>query len=279
GAEAQHDSLNAVLGCRPSLRKDARFYILFGDEHKYTDGTRSGEAAFRCSELRYLDPSKPLDGGMDFGNMNSLVTGQEHPGLIRILKSFYTLSPETIRDLADDFLDFYAQHPVKVLRLWYDRAGNAYQKQGEDKARQIKEAIEKDATGKRTGWSVELMSRKQSIILMQDEYDFMHAMMKGDNPRLPRLLIDAANCSELVSSLEGARAGIKYKGDTKVIYKIKKGEKLALKKLPRLSTNLSDAFKYFCMRSEWRKAVKAPAPTPAVDSSMVDDWFKQRKNR
>ena len=279
GALEQHEFMKSVLGCRPSLRKESRFYILFGDDHKFADGTKSGEAAFRCSELRYLDPGKPLDGGMDFGNMMSLVTGQEHPHLIRVLKSFYTLPPEGIRELADDFLQFYAGHPMKVLRLWYDRAGNNYQRQGEDQARKIKEAIEKDSTGRRTGWSVELMSRKQSVILQQEEYEFMHAVMKGTNERLPKLLIDIHNCSELVSSLEGAKAGIRYKGDTKVVYKIKKGEKLALKKLPRLSTNLSDAFKYLMMRSEWRNAVKAPAPAAAVETSMVDDWFKQRKNK
>lgn len=279
GALEQHEFMKSVLGCRPGLRKDARFYVLFGDEHKYYDGTRSGEAAYNCRDLRHLDPSLPIDGGMDFGKMMSLVTGQEQSDIIRVMKNFYVLPPEWLRDLADDFLEFYAGHPTKVLRLWYDRSGNNYQSQGEDFSGKIKEFIEKDAEGKRTGWSVELLSRNQGIIRMQDEYDFMHTLMKGDTPSLPRLLVDTINCAELVSSLELARSGVKYKGETKIIYKVKKSEKLEVKKLPRLSTNLSDAFKYFMMRKAWIKASKVYRLGAPVDSSMVDSWFRNRKKR
>ncbi len=279
GALEPHEFMKSVLGCRPGLRRDARFYVLFGDQHKYNDGTGSGEAAFNSSGLRYLDPTLPLDGGMDFGKMMSLVIGQEQGKLYRILKNMYVLPPQWIRELADDFLDFFADHPTKELRLWYDRSGNNFQSQGEDYARKIKEAIEKDADGRRTGWTVTLMSRGQGIILQKDEFDFMHTMMKGENAGLPRLLIDAVNCAELVSSIEGARAGVRYKGEQKIIYKVKKSEKLDVKKLPRLSTNLSDAFKYLLMRRDWIKKAKAKRLGAAIDTSMVDSWFKNRKNR
>lgn len=279
GALEPHEFMKSVLGCRPGLRKDARFYVLFGDEHKYGDGTRSGVAAFSGSELRYLDPSKPLEGGMDFGKMMSLVIGQEQGPLYRVLKNFYILPPEWLPDLARDFREFFASHPVKELRLWYDRSGNNLQSQNQDYARQIKEAIEHDADGKRTGWTVTLMSRKQRVLLQEEEFNFMHTLMKGENPSLPKLLIDVNNCSELISSLEGARAGIKYRGEQKIITKIKKSEKLAVKKLPRLSTNLSDAFKYLLMRKHWMDAVKARRVSAPVDSTFLEEWMRNRKSR
>ena len=100
------------------------------------------------------------------------------------------------------------------------------------------------------------MSRKQANLRQDEEYDFMLEFMTGDNKALPILLIDAVNCKEAVSSIEKAPAGIRYKGQQKIVYKIKKSEKLAPKKLPMLSTNFSDAFKYLMMRKRYRNAIK-----------------------
>lgn len=273
GALELHEFLKSVCGMRPGLRKDARFYVLFSDRHKYSDGTVSGEAAFDCSQLRYLDPTRPLDGGMDFGNMLSLVVAQTHGKYYRIHKNFYEIPPGWFRDLADQFLAFFASHPCKVLNLYYDRAGNNFQKQKEDSALKIKEAIEKDETGRRTGWTVELRSRRQGIIRQHAEFNFMHELMRGENRALPLLLIDTLNCAELVSSIEGAKAEVRYKGNEKVVAKVKKSEKLEPKKLPRLSTNFSDAFKYLMMRREWVKAASATSAPSGVSTSLADRFI------
>ena len=120
-----------------------------------------------------------------------------------------------------------------------------------DYAGKIKDAIEKDGSGNRTGWIVNLKSRKQAVIRQDAEYDFMQEIMGGTNNNLPILLVDAVNCKEMVSSVEKAKAEIKYRGNSKVVFKVKKSEKLAPKKLPMLSTNFSDAFKYLLMRPGW----------------------------
>lgn len=262
-----HEYCKSVLGMRPGVRQSAKFYVKFGEQHKYNDGTLSGEAAFGCSELRYLDPYKPLDGGMDFGNMLSLVIGQEDGKYYRVHKNFYEIPPGWMRDLADQFLAFFANHKEKTLNLFYDRSGNNLQRQRQDYAGMIKEAIEKDRNGKRTGWTVILMSRKQANIEQHAEYNFMHELMGGDNKNLPILLVDALNCPEMISSIELAKAEVKYRGDVKLVAKVKKSEKLEPKKLPRLSTNFSDAFKYLMMRREWRKAADAaPAGNSGADA-------------
>ena len=274
GALEMHEFLKSVLGMKPGVRKSARFYILFGDDHKYTDGTYSGVAAFRSSELKYLDPDRELDGGMDFGNMLSMVIAQGDGPLYRIHKNFYEIPPGWYRELADQFLDFFVDHRHKVLNLYYDRAGNNYQQQKEDSAGKIKDAIERDAAGNRTGWTVVLRSRKQAVIRQNAEYNFMHELMAATNPKLPRLLVDELNCSELISSIELARAEIKYRGSEKIVAKVKKSEKLTPKKLPRLSTNFSDAFKYLMMRSVWIAAVKAGDSTTGSSAAvLVDQWM------
>lgn len=278
GALEHHEFLKSVLGMRPGLRRDARFYVLFSDKHKYYDGTSSRVAAFSSSELRFLEPTRPLDGGMDFGNMLSLVIGQMDGQYYRVHKNFYEIPPGWFRELADQFLAFFAGHKCKVLNLYYDRAGNNFQKQGEDYASKIKEAIEKDASGRRTGWTVNLMSRKQAILRQNAEFDFMHEFMRGDNKALPVLLVDALNCPEMISSIEGARAEVKYRGSVKVVAKVKKTEKLEAKKFPRLSTNFSDAFKYLLMRREWIKAVTAASSSAPGADAIAELWMNERFN-
>lgn len=276
GALELHEFLKSVLGMKPGVRRDARFYVLFSDRHKYYDGTASGVAAFSSAELRHLDKTRPIDGGMDFGNMLSLVIGQTNGQYYRIHKNFYELPPGWFRELADQFLAFFAGHECKELNLYYDRAGNNFEKQGEDYASKIKDAIEKDASGRRTGWTVNLKSRKQSTIRQNAEFDFMHEFMRGENKKLPALLIDALNCPEMISSIEGARAEVKYRGSVKVVAKVKKTEKLEAKKLPRLSTNFSDAFKYLLMRREWIKAINVSGSQAPGADALAREWIDAR---
>ena len=273
-----HEFQKSVLGMRPGVKKSARFYTLFGDAHKYYDGTSSGVAAFHSGELRYLDPDRELDGGLDFGNMNSFVIAQGRGDVYRIHKNFYVLPPEWLRELADQFLAFFSFHRCKVLNLYYDRAGNNYSKQGLDYASKIKEALEYDGAGRRTGWTVNLMSRHQSIIKQNAEYNFMVELLSGNNKALPQLLIDAVNASELVSSIEGARQAVRYRGQTKEVVKVKKSEKLEFKKLPRLSTNFSDAFKYLMMRRQWLDAVRPVSANGSDAAASVDRWIARHLN-
>ena len=271
-----HEFLKSVFGMRPGLRRDLRFYVAFGEQHKYR-GTLSGLPAFSSRELIYLHHGEPIDAGMDFGNMLSMVIGQRDGSTYRVHKNLHELPPGWMREMADQFLEFFEQHENKELDLYYDRAGNNYQKQGQDQATQIKHAIEHYADGRRTGWVVNLMSRKQATIKQNAEYNFMQEFMAGQVPGLPDLAIDECNCKELISSIEKAKAEVKYTGSVKTVYKIKKTEKLAPKKLPMLSTNYSDAFKYLCMRRDWVRL--AQRKTQTVADGAVEQYMEQRRNR
>jgi hypothetical protein len=121
------------------------------------------------------------------------------------------------------------------------------------------------------------MSRKQATIKQNAEYNFMQEFMAGQVPGLPDLAIDECNCKELISSIEKAKAEVKYTGSVKTVYKIKKTEKLAPKKLPMLSTNYSDAFKYLCMRRDWVRL--AQRKTQTVADGAVEQYMEQRRNR
>ncbi len=73
-----------------------------------------------------------------------------------------------------------------------------------------------------------MMSLNQRNIEHWQEYKLVNEMLTGRNKDLPKILIDAFECKELKSSLELTPMD-KSKGK---IVKVKKSEKLPLKRLP-----------------------------------------------
>jgi hypothetical protein len=259
------DVLQAILSLKPSLMAGNRFYSQLDARHFYQDGADSyWSEAFGirdqedCRILSKLDKSKAIDMGVDFGNMNSMLIAQDgkRKREYNILKEFYSIPPNSIRELADDFLEYFEPHEQKTINLYYDRAGNNYQKTGQDVATKLKKAIEKNADGRRTGWKVILRSIGQGNIHSNTEYNFMIDLLSEVNPLLPKVNIDQFNCRCLKSSLELAPTKISNRRGRKLIEKEKKSEKLPVHKLPSLSTNFSDAFKYLMCRKEWLKLSK-----------------------
>lgn len=258
------DVLTAILSTKPRLLAGNKFYPAVKSSNYYGDGSSprySVEFGLRdnedCRILKYLRKDEILEAGMDFGNMISMTIGQEQGHEYRVLKFLHTLPPEWIREMADKFLDYFRYHEKKVLHLYYDRAGNQYQKVKQDSAGKIKEAIERDKNGKRTGWSVELKSRNQATIYTWTEYDFMMELFSGNNPKLPEVMIDMYHAKSVKCSLEIAPVKIvEYQGK-KRISKDKRSEGLPAHRLPFESTNPSDSFKYLMMRDKWTKHTKA----------------------
>ena len=172
---------------------------------------------------------------------------------MRILKELYTLPPNSVRVLADKFLYYFKPHKRKILKLYYDRSMNNYKGVGADMATQIKKNIEVDAAGNRTGWQVQLMSLGQGNIGSNLEYRFFMDLLSGNLERtLFTLLIDQYNCPNLKSEMEVTETKIASgPNNSSLIVKQKTGDKLPVHRLPKESTNLTDAMKYFVLRKEY----------------------------
>jgi hypothetical protein len=243
------------------LTADQKFYVSLSAIAFFMDGIRIDILERHdygweqdCTVLKYLDPNRPIDGGMDDGNMKSLLIGQQRGREYRVLKEIYTLPPDNERQLADLFLDYFKPHKKKLLRLYYDRAMNNYQKVGTSAMQRIKAAIEVRADGTRSGWRVQLMSLGQGTIYSNTEYQFFSALFAGNlKKQLFTLLIDAQNCPNLKAEMENCPVKVVEDKRTgrKDIRKEKKGERLPAHRLPQESTNLTDALKYLIMRREW----------------------------
>ena len=276
--DAKLPDLNtAILSMKPKLESGDRFYTALSSRHFYWDGIN--ESAYDtfgmrdnedCRVLRYLNPDKPLQAGVDFGNMCSMTIGQEcaesgHE-VLRILKFIYTLAPEYTEDLGIKFRTYFAHHRNKILFLYYDRSGNAYKSVGEDQVSKFKRAVEFDGE-RRTGWRVQLMSMKQGNIGQPEEYSFMQDIMNERNPRLPWIRIDAYAAKNLKMSLEMARTKVK----SGVVFKDKSSERLPIAELPTRSTNPSDSFKYLLMTKDRRRVASMKSNMAA---SNLDPQFK-----
>ncbi len=250
-----------VLSIIPKLSAASRFYSGLNESHFYADGNDNDYLDTLpfgtdpdCRVLKYLERNKPIEAGLDIGKTLWLVFGQQQGNKYRILKEQHTLPPQYIRALADNFLEYFKPHNRKNLKLYYDRAANNMSKVKQDVARQVKRAIEYDDNGKRTGWVVQLMSLGQGNIGQNAEYNFMMELMGNTNRTLPRLLIDRHNCPFLKTQLENTptKRSTLNKLDSFVI-KEKKGDNLPDHRLPRESTNYTDAFKYLLMRKMFVK--------------------------
>ena len=274
------DLNTAILSMMAGLEDGDRFYANIADKHFYQDGNDpywSEQFGINdepdCRILKYLNREKALIGGMDFGNMNSLLIAQEEKAAntVRCLKFHYTLSPQWLDDLAKELIVYYKPQRNKTIRLYYDRAANNYKQAKQDLATQFKKAVEwqPNEAGEleRTGWKVILMSEGQGNIGKNEEYIFMQSLLSGTNRKLPKVLIDQFNCKPLKCSLELTKTAKNTRGQ---IEKDKRTEKLPIKRLPLESSNPSDSFKYLLMTRTNRKLYKASRSQDAGSLSTSD---------
>ena len=267
---------SAILSLKINLKKGEKFYGSLGEHHFYDDGVLSSyydkfsltdEIQESSLALRYIDHNSRLEGGMDFGDMCSLVIAQPRGNYLYCLKEFYTLAPENEVQMGQKFREFFKHHKTKVLDLYYDRSGNANAKTKRDWANAIKKAIEYENGVKI--WTVNLKSEGQATIYHEEEYNFAKNLMGEMTPKLIKLKIDKFQCKCLKSSLELTK--IKIKTDvrgSKSLHKDKSSESLPILLRPMYSTNFSDAFKYLVYRPAYVKLVNTHSGYSGMDPSV-----------
>jgi hypothetical protein len=250
---------SAILSFKINVAKGEKFYSNLGDQHFYDDGTnmdyynqfKIGTAVDGCKSLnsKYYDINAPMEAGVDYGDMSSMVSGQYRGNYLYALKEFYTLKPEDETHLGAKFREYYKDHKDKRLYLYYDRSGNQNWKIKQDKAHYLKNAIEFNPDGSPSGWKVTLMNEGQATIYQEEELNLAKAIMGNIAQGLPILKIDKLKCPCLTSSLKLTKIHVKTdKLGSRTIHKDKSSEKLPLESRPMFSTNFSDAFKYWICR-------------------------------
>lgn len=193
------------------------------------------------------DPSKPLEITPDWGSKINLFTvGQERnynfaTKIIEpvdcFINEFYNKPQEInkvmITDLVDQFCNYYQQHPTKRLIYFRDKYGDNRQPNVKNSLSFNNQAI---GHFESKGWKVETRSHKGMEPPQHDKYLLWINIMKGDDPRFPKVIFNGKNCKYTLISMNNTKV-IERNGK----FDKDKSSETSKKVLPEEATHFSDS--------------------------------------
>ena len=215
----------SILCQRIGIAKDG-FYSSMRERHKYN-----------ASDFEYLDPlgyenvpatldsradsdvnrEAPICIGMDYNaNINWIVAGQPSGDRLNIIKSFYVKFDRKLRELVNDFCDYYRFHNNKTVIFYYDATalGSNFAVNEQDFHWVVVNEFEK------RGWSVE--SVYLGAPMRHDEkYLLINRGFAGQQRLMP--MLNRQNNDDLILAIQSAGVVRGRNG----FRKDKGGEKLA----------------------------------------------------
>lgn len=109
-------------GFYSALKESVHYYTKF--DNSFLDSLNydfSKMGAIGCQQDGDLLQDEPICIGMDYNaNINWIVAGQAHEGKLYVLKSFYVKYERKLRELVDDFCNYYQHKRVKEVIYYYD---------------------------------------------------------------------------------------------------------------------------------------------------------------
>lgn len=198
------DSLHTYLANNNSLLEEAGY-------------TQDAGSHYGCLLDGDLDLKAPISIAFDYNaNINWLVAGQRSGSTLKVLKSFYVKYQRKLRELVDDFCNYYRAHLLKEVVFYYDATalGSNYAVSEVDFKSVI---IEQFALH---GWHVEPVFIGKPLPHNQ-KYSIIDDGFKGSNTLMP--MFNKENNEALLIALSMAEVEITPLG----FHKNKGGEKLA----------------------------------------------------
>ena len=116
-----------INGFYPSLEPKIHYYD--GYDNTYINNQRTKEGSLDFSKIKgssyHQDSDVDKDGHLiiafDYNaNINWITTGQVDGSNLKTLSSFYVKNGRKIRELVNDWCDYYYHHPVKNVIYYYD---------------------------------------------------------------------------------------------------------------------------------------------------------------
>lgn len=195
-----------------TLRKiNASFYASFDRQKHCTDAFDYNYLDKHNFKLEYakLSDSCLSDGDLlrnevlhvsaDYNaSINTLVVGQlQFDGSIRILNGVYVEKPNRIKDNAEKFCKYYAEHNNKEVWFYYNNTAI-----GENASTGLTFADEYANEFKKHGWNVRMIYVGQAWNHMY-LYTFFGHLFGGDSS-FPQITFNNYRCSDLIISIEMA---------------------------------------------------------------------------
>lgn len=233
----------SIMSKRIERLKDG-FYPNFNEKiHTYIANNNKPliDAKFSFEQKEYgcrldsdVDLKAPIAGAFDYNaNINWLVIGQRDGLKLKVLKSFYVKYTRKLRELVNDFCDYYRYHQTKEFVYYYDNTalGSNYAVNNDDFASVICDQLAKN------GWRVTRIHIGNPM-KHHEKYLILDDCFKGAKHLLP--VLNKENNEALIMSISMAEVAITSQG----FKKYKGGEKLMESEDDPLEyrTDGSDAF-------------------------------------
>lgn len=238
--EILNERINTVEQCFYSnLRDDLHVYD--APNYSYLDGLEYDFERLKKEDSRMdadVDPRRPLDIGVDWGaEINAMRVCQEHHYNLkgekewqyRYLRSLYVKHPRGLKDLANDFADYYSAHSCKEVNLPYDHTAIARDPVRDKYIEELRRYLEE------RGWKVnaEYLGATPSH---HNRYLLWEIMLREGDPRFPVVRFNRTGDKDGLLSMQ--LAGLKQ--GRKGFEKDKSSERSTV--IPReQATDLSDA--------------------------------------
>lgn len=199
-----------------AMQESIHYYDAFDNSYLDSLDYKYTEKNDNCLQDGDIDRDRPICIAFDYNaNINWLVCGQRQGVKMKTLKSFYVKYERKVRELVQDFCNYYRHHNKKEVIYYYDNTalGTNYAVGDDDFASVICSEFE------RLGWSVNRVHLGNPMP-HKDKHMMIFQAMKGQRWLFP--LFNKPNNESLLLAMENT--GIRISADG--FKKDKSGEKL-----------------------------------------------------
>ncbi|MFZ4401482.1 MAG: hypothetical protein ACOYO1_15710 [Bacteroidales bacterium] len=185
----------------------------------YAENTNWDFAKLEKTDSRFdldCDPSKSLEVSPDWGaNISLFSVGQErnYNFATKVLETVdcfineFFIKPEDshyviIDELVDNFCSYYEHHTLKQLCYFRDRYGDHKQPNSRNSQTYNEQAIKRF---ERNGWKVKQEVHKGMEPPQHDKYLLWLNILKGDDPKFPKVIFNGKNCRFTMISMNNTK--------------------------------------------------------------------------
>ncbi|MDR2125586.1 MAG: hypothetical protein LBP63_01980 [Prevotellaceae bacterium] len=222
-------------GFYPALSEELHTYTAFNNEYLQSlEYNLSQISKPDCRQDSDIEPNKPICIAFDYNaNINWLVAAQQQGTKMKIIKSFYVKYERKLRELVDDFCNYYAYHPTREVIYYYDNTalGSNYAVSDEDFASVICSQFIKHE------WRIRRIHTGNPV-KHKEKYTMIDQALKGQKYLFPQF--NKNNNEALLLALGHTEVTVNCNGFSKN----KSGEKLSESEEDKLEyrTDGTDAF-------------------------------------
>ncbi|MEO7175354.1 MAG: hypothetical protein ABI002_06165 [Saprospiraceae bacterium] len=167
---------------------------LYAPNYQYDDYTERGIAVTGTDDV-WADQF--IEASFDFsGWFNCATIMQERDNVEKVKKQFYRKADGKINELVDDICKHFKSNIVKYVRVWGEPRGHDRNAAGESFFVQVKARFELN------GWACEIRAEGGRTTSHLERYHFMNELLSGENPNLPKVLINEEECKDVIIAIQ-----------------------------------------------------------------------------